>query len=186
MTPVRSTPAAQPMTAGSPPGSQERPGDPGERRRARVEHVAIRGRDPVRDRLVGHERQVPVADLVRIAEDAGTPLHLVFPADVDHLADPKVVQRLAARRPGAGRGHRSGGASASGSPGRRRQGSRRRRAGCASRGGGGGAQRARVGRERRRARARRLPHRAPARRRGGRATPAPPRSGWPGHGAGPA
>ena len=93
MTPVRSTPAAQPMTAGRPSGSQERPGDPGERRRALVEHVAVRGRDPVGDCLVGHERQVPVADLVRITEDAGTALDLVGPADVDHLADPKVVQR---------------------------------------------------------------------------------------------
>ena len=75
-------------------GLEERAGDSGERRRARIEHVAVRGRDPVRDRLVGHQRHVPVADLVRIAEDAGSPLHLVGPADVDHLANPKVVQRL--------------------------------------------------------------------------------------------
>ena len=75
-------------------GLHERPGDPGERLRARIEHVAVRGRDPARNRLVGHERHVPVADLVRIAEDAGAPVHLVCPADVDHLADPKVVQRL--------------------------------------------------------------------------------------------
>ena len=186
MTPVRSTPAAQPMTAGRPSGSQERPGDPGERRRAPVEHVAVRGRDPVGDCLVGHERQVPVADLVRIAEDAGTPLDLVGPADVDHLADPKVVQRpLRGDRElveGIGSEERPPASLPA----------------VAGRVAADVAQVARAGEAEMALRERgsvgnvggHEPEGYRTRRRrdggGGRATPAPPRSGWPGHGAGPA
>ena len=189
MTPVRSTPAAQPMTAGQAVGLHERASDAGERRRARVEHVAVRRRDPVRDRLVGHQRQVPVVDLVRIVEDAGSPLHLVRPADVDHLADPKLVQRLLRgnrelvegigpeERPPAGLAAVAGRVAADvaqvARPGEAEMPLVERR----SVGNGN------VGRR----------HEPEGYRTGrlrdggsGRATPAPPRSGWPGHGAGPA
>ena len=186
MTPVRSTPAAQPMTGGEAVRLEERPGDPGERRRAPVEHVAIRCRDPVGNCLVGHERQVPVADRVRIAEDAGTPLDLVAPADVDHLADPKVVQRTlrgdrelvegigSEERPPARLPAVAGRVAADVAQVARAGEAEVALRECGSVGNVGGHEP-----EGYRTRGRRDGG-------GGRATPAPPRSGWPGHGAGPA
>ena len=121
-----------------------------------------------------------------MAEDAGSPLHLVGPADVDHLADPKVMQHLLRgdrelvesigpeERPPAGLPPNASGIAANVTQVTRAWESEMPIGEHGSVGNVGGHEPEgyRIGRR--------------CDGRSGRATPAPPRSGWPGHGAGPA
>ena len=135
MTPVRSTPAAQPMTAGRPWA----PRACGRSRRAPSSAYRTCGDTSPRSRPAAPRRASAACSGSRPRPNRGRRWVAPPPRRSSGRrspGEPPGRAAPAARRPGAGRGHRSGGASASGSPGRRRPDSRRRRAGCASQGGG--------------------------------------------------
>ena len=74
---------------------QQRPDDLGQLGRAGVEHVAVHpGQARVGRRVVGEERDAGVANERRAREGVGRDDQLLRPAEVDHLAEAKVHQRV--------------------------------------------------------------------------------------------